>query len=959
MSRDPSADTFIRGGEMGALIRSMDWASTVLGPMEQWPTSLRTVVGVVLENRFPMALWWGTERINLYNDAYRPILGDKHPRALGELAPRVWAEIWHIIGPMGQSILEGHPATWSEHLLLPMQRKGFIEETYFTFSYSPVPNDTGGVGGMLITCQETTEQVLSERRLRMLQDLAVRPTGARTPEQACLLGAQAFQQNLADLPFAHLYLLDETGLHARLVAAVGISVGTPGSAEDPWSLRAVASSGKAVLLRGLRARFGGSLPEGVPDAALVLPVARPGETRLAGILVAGLSPQLVFDEKYRSFLELTAGQVATAIANVSALREAERRAEALAELDRSKTVFFSNVSHEFRTPLTLMLGPLEDLLAGQQGVLTAAQHKQLELIHRSGLRLLKLVNTLLDFSRIEAGRANASYEATDLATLTAELASAYSSIMEQASLKLTVDCPPLPQPVWVDRQMWEKVVLNLLSNAFKFTFAGEIRVSLHIQGEQVALTVADTGSGIPPEELPRIFERFHRVQGAKGRSYEGSGIGLSLVQELVKLHGGTVRVESIPGQGTTFTVLIPTGQAHLPPERIQATKASTPTGMGTAAFLQESSGWLQSATPAPSAPEPDAAPAQGHILVADDNADMREYIQRLLEGRFSVETVKDGHAALAAARERPPDLVLSDVMMPGMDGFGLLQALRADPRTATIPVILLSARAGEEATVEGLKAGANDYLVKPFSARELLMRVEGNVKTARSRQDLDAFAGRIAHDLKNLLSPLALIGMKVKASRDERVQRAGGMLERLTQRANDVLDGMLAFARAGLAEEQESEVRLRGVINDVVEDVSNLRSQVDAELDTREVEDLGVALPRGLLYVILVNLLTNALKFMVDRPVRRVSVSARTNNGHCLLTVKDTGPGIAPEALPHIFEPFFRAPGASASGHGIGLATVQRILRASNGDVHVESTPGVGTTFQVRLPLVPRAAVAS
>ncbi len=956
-------DVLSRGGEMGALIRSIDWSRTALGPVETWPTSLRTTVGVVLANRFPMLLWWGQELIQLYNDAYRPILGDKHPRALGTSGAQVWAEIWHIVGPMARSIQEGAPATWSEHLLLPMYRKGFTEETYFTFSYSPVPDDAGGVGGVLVTCQETTDQVLSERRMRTIQELAAKTAGARTEAQACELAAEALRRSPADVPFSRLYLLDDAGRDARLVA----STGGPSEVESPeaWSLEAVLRSGQAAHLQGLRGRVGGS-PEEAPEAALVLPVSQPGEARAVGVLVAGLSPRLVFDEKYRSFLELLAGQVATALANVRVLREAERRAETLAELDRAKTLFFSNVSHEFRTPLTLMLGPLEELLAEHQGVLTEAQRHQLALVHRSGLRLLKLVNRLLHFSRIEAGREQAAYEETDLAALTAELASTFRSTVEHAGLRLKVDCPPLPEPLWVDRQMWEKVVLNLLSNAFKFTFEGELRVSLAWRGDGVELSVADTGTGIPPEELPRIFDRFHRVQGARGRSYEGSGIGLALVHELVKLHGGTVRAESTPGQGTTFTVFLPRGTAHLPKERLGATGERGTPGLGASAFLQEAAGWLadQSVEPAPPtalpgtrlAPEttaPRASASEGRILVADDNADMREYLVRLLETRFTVEAVGDGQAALEAARARLPDVVLSDVMMPGLDGFGLVRELRADPRTASIPLILLSARAGEEATVEGLTAGANDYLAKPFSARELLARVEGNVRTAQARQDLDAFAGRIAHDLKNLLSPLAMIGAQVKTVPDERSQRAGARLERLTRRATNLLDGMLAFARAGQSDPETAQgAALGDVITDVVEDLSTLRGGIDAELELGEVVGAVVALPRGLLYVVLLNLLTNALKFMEGRPVRRVTLSAHAKAGQCELVVRDTGPGIAPDALPHVFEPFYRAPGTRATGHGIGLATVQRIVRASQGEVRVESVLGEGTTFRVRLPLV-------
>jgi PAS domain S-box-containing protein len=361
------------------------------------------------------------------------------------------------------------------------------------------------------------------------------------------------------------------------------------------------------------------------------------------------------------------------------------------------------------------------------------------MVQRNGTRLLKLVNTLLDFSRIEAGRTQASYEPTDLATYTAELASVFRSTVEQAGLQLTVDCPPLPEPIYIDREMWEKIVLNLLSNAFKFTFEGEVAVSLHPVGNQVELVVRDTGTGIPADEIPRLFERFHRVEGAKGRTFEGTGIGLSLVQELVHLHSGAIAVDSTFGQGSTFTVQLPTGTAHLPLARLNASQSNVSTASGAMSYVKEALGWLPQeesrgteevanhnslSPPAPSA----------RILLVDDNADMRDYLRHLLGQYYKVDVAEDGETALAAAYNHSPDLILSDVMMPGMDGFELLRQLRADSRTREIPILLLSARAGEESAVEGLEAGADDYLVKPFSRRELLARVAANLELGRSRQ---------------------------------------------------------------------------------------------------------------------------------------------------------------------------------------------------------------------------------
>jgi PAS domain S-box-containing protein len=478
-------------------------------------------------------------------------------------------------------------------------------------------------------------------------------------------------------------------------------------------------------------------------------MAKPGQGELAGFVVAGVSPRLAFNDDYKGFMDLLAGHVATAVANARAYEEEKKRAEALAELDRAKTVFFANVSHEFRTPLTLILGPLEDALAETP---EPRQRERLELLHRNALRLQKLVNTLLDFSRIEAGRIRASYEPTDLAALTRELASVFRSAVEKAGMRLIVHCPPLGEPVYVDRDMYEKVVLNLLSNAFKFTLEGEIEVALRDAGAVVELSVRDTGTGIAEDQLPHVFERFHRVEGARARTHEGTGIGLALVQELVKRHGGTVGVRSSRGQGSTFTVVLPKGKGHLPIDRLGTGCALVSTALTASHYLEEALRWLPgeaacSQPVAPHVPQPspgEAGDGQRHrvtgadrprVVWADDNADMRDYVRRLLSERYNTEAVADGEAALAAARRAPPDLVLADVMMPGLDGFGLLRELRADERTRAVPVVLVSARAGEESRVEGLQAGADDYLVKPFSARELLARVEAHLQLGRVRRD--------------------------------------------------------------------------------------------------------------------------------------------------------------------------------------------------------------------------------
>lgn len=756
---------WLDGGEMGERIRCFDWSKTELGPMENWSPALQTTLRIILASPFPYLLWWGPNYIQFYNDSYRPVLGAKHPdRALGRPCSQCWDEVWPIIGPLVDKPFHGGPPTWAEDILLEVRRHGFGEETHFTIAYSPVPDDSvpGGIGGVLATVHEITGKVVGDRRVVALRDLSARSSEARTAEHACAIAAQTLANHPKDIPFALLYLVSADQKVARLAGAanagdyrygqpLAVSLDAEDSASSPWPFQAALQNETMQVVAGLADRFAGHIPNGPwsdpPEFAAVVPIPSNKAHRLAGFLVAGISSRIQLNGLYRDFLGLVSSQIATAIANAREYEEEKKRAEALAEIDRAKTTFFSNVSHEFRTPLTLMLGPIEELLTRGGAELPPAATSQLEVAHRNSLRLLRLVNSLLDFSRIEAGRIQAVFEPVDLATLTADLVSVFRGATDCAGLKLTVDCPQLSEPVYVDRSMWEKIVLNLVSNAFKFTLDGEIKVILTCTQREVELRVQDTGVGVPADEIPRLFERFHRVENARGRTHEGSGIGLALVQELVKLHGGSVRVESTLGIGSTFIVTNPLGKDHLPANRIGGS-ISPHANTGAAAFVEEALRWLPEQFPMDanesfshrhqteiSSPAEKSLPARGRVLVADDNADMRQYVARLLSQDYIVETVPDGRAALAAVRKLRPDLILSDVMMPQLDGIELVRELRSDESLRTIPIILLSARTGEEHHVEGLQQGADDYITKPFSAAELSARVATHLTMARMRRE--------------------------------------------------------------------------------------------------------------------------------------------------------------------------------------------------------------------------------
>lgn len=748
---------FLRGGEMAAEMRSKDWRETPLGVPDTWPQSLRTALQILLTSRYAMWMAWGPELTFFCNDAYRPTLGVKQAWALGSRAQQVWAEIWPDIGPRIERVLTTGEATWDEGLLLFLERSGYPEETYHTFSYSPLSNDDGTVSGMLCVVTEETERVIAARRLSVLREFASQLAVSDT--EAAVLHAleRCLAFDARDLPFSLTYVFDDaggcctrralTGLRpSDLLAPLHIS---PAESDRPWPIADALRADAPVTLVPL-SLDADALEDGhrawpiPPQVALILPIAQSSGARPFGAFIAGLNPYRQFDEAYRSFLELFVGQLAAGIASARAFDEERKRARALAEIDRAKTSFFSNVSHEFRTPLTLMLGPVEDMLQEES---LARGRDRLVLVHRNGQRLLKLVNGLLDFSRIEAGRVTALYQPTDLARYTADLASVFSSAMEKAGLRYHIRCDALSEPVYVDRDMWEKIVLNLVSNAFKFTLHGEVRVTVERRDNAVALSVSDTGCGVPAEELPRLFERFHRVEGVAGRSHEGTGIGLALVQELVRLHGGSVTAASELGRGSVFTVTVPLGRAHIPPEHIANTEEVMGAGRALG-YVEEALRWLPThdsnggpeTTDSVHALDPNrsAVPAadRRHVLVADDNSDMRDYVVRLLSAHYAVEAVADGALALASAQRRRPSLILSDVMMPHLDGFGLVRAIRSDPYLASVPMILLSARAGEEATIEGMELGADDYLVKPFSARELLARVKSQIERAGYEQAL-------------------------------------------------------------------------------------------------------------------------------------------------------------------------------------------------------------------------------
>ncbi|USX17634.1 ATP-binding protein [Oxalobacteraceae bacterium OTU3REALA1] len=1012
------ADTFLSaesGSEMARLIGSLDWSRTPLGPIAEWPHSLRTTVSLCLASNFPINIIWGPEHVQIYNDGYRIVCGDKHPFSLGMDYRECWKSAWPAIGLPFERAVAGE-TSFLENQRMFLQRNGYLEETFFTFSLSPIRAGDGEVCGLFHPVTETTRTMLSERRTRALRDLTSGLGGAESAGDVARMTVSALAQFEFDIPFVLLYAFDKAFAGYALAGHHGVA---PASAISPallsagadvcWQVGKLSQSQAAVEISGLRALMGGDRCgpyDEAPDYALACPTRqqRDGQPRM--LMMLGVSARLPWDETYKEFQQLLFAAIDAAMDRIATQEQEKARIEALAAADRAKTLFFSNVSHEFRTPLTLMLGPLSDALAEP---MREGQRERLQIAERNAHRLLRLVNSLLDFSRIEAGRTQATFSATDLTSLTAELASHFQSACARAGLELVVDCEPLPEPVYVDRAMWEKIVLNLLSNAFKFTLEGGIRVTLRVRGDGVELKVADSGVGIPQAEAALVFDRFHRVEGQRGRSMEGSGIGLSLVKEMVALHGGVVRVRSADGKGSVFSVRLKFGTAHLPPDQIVEQPAQAGRWAGTASYLEEAVGWLDrnGATPEPAEDPTPMGAISARILLADDNADMRSYIQRILEKNgHQVTLVKNGREALEAIAAGPlPDLVLTDVMMPDTDGFTLLKTLRAGESTRDMVVILLSARAGPEARVEGLAAGADDYMVKPFDARELVARIDGAINLSHQRrasaareaalqaemkaeervreleisahkqaeEELreasrrkDEFLAMLAHELRNPLAPISaaaqMIGM-AKLS-DERLRHTSGVIARQVSHMTALIDDLLDVSRVtrGLVDIERTPQDVRNVVFHAIEQVRPLIESKRHRLVTDLAPDVGSVLgDQKRLVQIISNLLNNSAKYTPDGG--RITVRTELVGDDVELVVEDNGAGIAPALQSAVFELFSQAertPDRTQGGLGLGLALVKNLVELHGGTVTCYSAGvGMGSRFTVTLPRTSARAEAA
>jgi signal transduction histidine kinase len=665
----------------------------------------------------------------------------------------------------------------------------------------------------------------------------------------------------------------------------------------------------------------------------------------------------------------------------------EKANEELKEVDEAKTRFFANVSHELRTPLTLLLGPLETLLASEEEPERRALQESMATNAR---RLLRQVDTLLDVAKLESGKLRLEPSPGNLGRLLAELVSAAAPHAKHLGIHLKAErLDEMPDAVF-DAHKTEIIAANLLSNALKFTPAGgRITVSAETGKETVAFEVQDDGPGIPANQIERIFERFHQVDGSLARGQGGTGLGLALARELARLHGGDVTVRSRLGHGSTFRVELPrrlapgaTAERRKRPRRREDQLAQVRADALAAReyALRSRRETLLSDVELPrreKAPEarpqsPEGAP---RILLVEDNADLRSFIAGRLSRLYRVETAADGAAGLEVARRVRPDLVVSDVMMPGMDGHELCRRLRADPVFATMPILLLTARAGSEALAEGLEVGADDYVVKPFALRELEARIAAHLRAKEIERQLHERESRLAaigqmtsavvHDLRN---PLTLVkgyadlahGLALRGGDAATIVRELDMVRGESDRLRRMIEEILDFARGGSPKLALRTVPAGRFLDEVLRPLlADLEERgIAAEADLRLCDPILVSLDPDRIQRVLENLVINAREALAAwGREKRITVRAWAAGGALHVRVADTGPGIPEEAAGHLFEPF--ATTGKKQGTGLGLVTVRNLVKAHGGDIRVETrAPEGGAAFTITLPLAEATAAS-
>jgi signal transduction histidine kinase len=678
----------------------------------------------------------------------------------------------------------------------------------------------------------------------------------------------------------------------------------------------------------------------------------------------------------------------------------EENNQKLMELDQIKSRFFANISHELRTPLTLLLAPLETLLHRFNRSLDGETRDMLVTMHSNGMRLLKLINDLLDLVRLESGRMEVKREPLEVAEFVKGLASAARQVANDKRLRLETFVDPTVGTVLADRDKLEKVVLNLLFNALKFTPAGgRVELRAEKRGEELVLVVADTGMGISEQNLPHVFDRFWQADGSSKRKYQGVGIGLALVKELVEIHGGKVGVESQEGKGTTFTVTLPYQAAD--PARLSEPEAtpqadSDATGGGTVtseewlANLYRRAELFPALTPLQASLRPVETSRNGGqptILVADDEPDMLRFLKSQLSPHYRVLEAVDGQQAIEKASQFLPDIILLDMMMPEKDGLQACREIREHTPTQSIPIILLTARADEETKLSALTAGASDFLTKPFSSTELHVRIKNLVESHQYQRRVSKQNQVLESTIEQLKDTEAQLVQTEKLASLGRM--SAGIIHEINNPLNYATTGLFTLRNKGKHLAPEHQEEYHDILKDVEEGIKRVRTIVsdlrmfthpDTEsrdqvevpevvalalrfmsnewkdkvrIEQKLAEHQSVWANKNKLIHVMVNLLQNSLdalktkSFAGEQPT--IWIEGRLEPGKSILVVRDNGAGIEAEHLDKIFDPFYTTKDVG-EGMGLGLSICYRIVRECEGQISVRTEPGKFCEFTLEFP---------
>jgi len=669
--------------------------------------------------------------------------------------------------------------------------------------------------------------------------------------------------------------------------------------------------------------------------------------------------------------------------------------ERMQELDRFKSEFFANVTHELKTPLTMILAPLELMIQGEMGKLTEPQRATLSSMLRSGVKLLTLIGDLLDLSKVEESRLRLLIAEHDLVLYLTCLVAEVRPLAQRKAIDLSFESNVPVCRVFCDLERLERVFVNLLSNAAKFTPPqGKIAVRLTDDGQTVRISVADTGIGFPEDLAERVFERFFQVDMAGTRKVGGTGIGLALARELVHLHGGKINALSRVSEGATFTVELRKGRAHFDPERIDRRGRRETRGAGARASDHSVGDWQVDAKSRFRLIEIDEATDQRvidrdadedergqSVLVVEDTPDVIRVIHLALRSNFRVVAAPDGKKGLELAKKHQPSLIITDLMMPELDGIQLTRLLRSDPQTRHIPIVMLTARGDLDDRVAGLEAGVNAYLAKPFSAKELVSTVRSLVRIQEATADLvlthnmdslETIAGGLAHEINNPLNyiknALTLIQRDAEAilqvARTATTGSSDPKALRATTDGADRLAKMLDVADSGLKRIGSTVTLMQRYARegytrtfqplDVFEATRDVASVLQAGLSQPVVEmsfegDGQIECVPEEMNQVLTNLIQNALDALPKDGTGWVRVNASTRDGLLVLSIRDNGSGIRPEERTKIFTPFFTTKDVG-EGMGLGLSIVHRVVSSLGGSVGVTSEVGEGTEFTLRIP---------